>query len=194
MNKKVFIIIGIIFFLHSCTCKCVKTHLTKEEKQWFSVYQKQQEIIFESNLGNLDTLVVVDKYEIYGNKDCNCREIGTIQNNMMNIDLKSKICHNDSYCVSSVSISKDEVSQKSFPSFNLFGLFYSGSHIKSLPQKTWVMLKTTKKKYTNVYIFEDGINAKNFGRGYLKSFYWDKKEGLLRYDTSEGEIFELLKK
>lgn len=45
-----------------------------------------------------------------------------------------------------------------------------------------------------MYNFEDSINAYNSGNGNLKSFYWDKKEGLIRYDTSDGEVFELLKK
>ncbi|MDR7370779.1 hypothetical protein J2X17_001562 [Flavobacterium aquidurense] len=28
----------------------------------------------------------------------------------------------------------------------------------------------------------------------MVSFYWDKNEGLIRYYTSDGEVFELLKK
>ena len=180
--------------LISCSCKCIKTNLTKDEKQWFSVYKKGQKIIFKSNLGNLDTLSVTDKYESYGNKDCNCNEVGTIQNNMMNIDLQSKICHNNSYCISGISISKDQIDQKCFPSFNIFGLYFSQIHKETLPTEQWLILKTSGKKCSHVYIFEDGINAKNYGNNYLKSFYWDKKEGLIRYDTSEGEVFELLKK
>ncbi|MFH7011071.1 hypothetical protein ACHRV5_04325 [Flavobacterium sp. FlaQc-52] len=194
MKKVIMLFVIVASTLSSCNCKCTKTHLSKDEKEWFSAYKKGQQIIFKSNLGKLDTLFVADKYETYDNKECNCYEVGNLQYNMMHIDFKSRICHNDSYCVSGVSISKDEINKKSFPTFNVFGLFYPDVQVKPIPTESWVVLRTSLKKYTHVYVFEDGINAKNFGNNYLKSFYWDKREGLIRYDTGEGEIFELLKK
>ena len=184
----------LLLFLNSCTCKCIKTHLTNEEREWFNAYRKGQQIIFKSNLGNIDTLSVSNKYEAFGNKDCNCYEVGNIQNNVMNIDLQSKICHNDSYCAGGISIIKEKMDEKCFPSFSLFGLFYSKIHQKVEPKTESIKLITANIVYNYVYHIQDGVNGDNFGNCYLKSFYWDKKEGLIRYDTSEGEIFALLSK
>jgi hypothetical protein len=190
---KIKIVIPLILFaivLNSCTC--VETHLTKEEKEWFSAYKKGQTIIFKSNLGNLDS-IVIKKIEIHGNKDCNWIEIGTTQNHIMSIDFKPKVCHNESYCDGGISISKANEDKKAFPSFSLFGLFYSKSYNKEKLKKLNIKLITTNKIYYQVYYFENGVNANGFGTNSPKSFYWDKKDGLIKYETKDGEVFELLK-
>ena len=195
MKKNIILLFSAIFllFLNSCG-KCVETNLTDEEKKWFSVYEKGQSMIFKSNLGNMDTIVAVEKVKQHNNSDCNYYGIGPMQPEIMFITLKLKNCNNGSYCEGGIFISKDEADKIFNPSFRLFGLSYSQAYVNSLSKETWLVLKTTKGKYTKVHVFEDGINAKSFGRGYLKSFYWDKNEGLIRYDTNEGEIFELLSK
>lgn len=175
------------------SCNCVETHLTDEERIWFKAYEKGQIIVFKSNLGNIDTLVVTNKTEIFGNKECNWYEIGTIQNNIINIDLKSKICRNEPYCTGGISISKDKQDEKSFPSFSFLGLMYSKIYQTEEPIMKSVKLTSNNKTYPYALYFEDKVNANNFGNNYLKSFYWDKKEGLIRYESHEGEIFELLK-
>jgi signal peptidase I len=189
--KKKAVSICCFLILNSCG-KCIETNLTSEEKVWFSVYEKSQNIIFKSNLGHFDTIVVTEKVQQHNNSDCNYYGIGPMQPEIMFITLNSKICHNEPYCKGEIFISKDKVDKIFTPSFSLFGLYNANNN--SLPKETWLILRTTKKKYSNVYIFEDGINAKNSGNNYLTSFYWDKKEGLIRYDTSDGEVFEILEK
>lgn len=195
MRKKLVIFLSICYSVILSSCgKCIETHLTIHEKEWFCVYKKNQNIIFKSNLNHLDTIVVTEKIETHNNMDCNYYGIGPMQPHVMYITLNSKICHNESYCDGGIFISKDQADKIFFPSFRLFGLYYSKINPEILDKEEWLILNTSQKKYSHVYIFEDGINAKNFGNNYLKSFYWDKKEGLIRYDTSEGEVFELLKK
>lgn len=188
------IILWSLFLVFLSSCNCTETNLTKEEREWFSVYDKGQTIIFKSNLGNLDTLLVSEKIETHNNKDCNYFGIGSMQPNVMFIRIKSKICHNESYCGGEIFISKDKVDEKCFPSFTLFGLNQEGQLSKVVSKLESNGLDTIKKIYNHVYNFEDGINAKSYGSNYLKSFYWDKKEGLVRYDLVNGEIFELFKK
>lgn len=183
-----------MFAITLISCNCVETHLTKEEKEWFSVYNKGQIIVFESNRGNYDTIEVTEKLETHGNKDCNWIEIGTIQPHIMSVTFKPKVCHNESYCEGGISINKDKVDEITFPSFSLFGLYYSKLYQIIEPQKRVVKLSNTNKSYSSAYYFEDGVNANGFGTNCPKSFYWDKKEGLIRYDSKDGEIFELLKK
>lgn len=191
-NSKAILIILFIVLLNSCNC--VETHLTKEEKEWFLVYKKGQNIIFKSNLGNLDTIIVGEKKELHGNKDCNYFGIGSIQNHIMDIRLKYKICRNESYCEGGISISKDLVDEKCFPGFSVLGLTYSDVYQKNEPKREKIKLTTVNKIFKSAYYFEDGVNADNFGNNYLKSFYWDKKEGLIRYESHDGEVFELFKK
>lgn len=176
------------------SCNCVETHLTKEEREWFNSYEKGQNIIFKSNRGNLDTIVIEEKLETYGNKECNWFQIGSIQNNMINVVLKPKTCRTEFYCDGGISIDKDHLDEKCFPGFRLFGLMYSKSYQENNPLQVKIKLMINDKIYPSAYCFEDGINANNFGNNYLKSFCWDKKEGLIKYETHDGEVFELLKK
>lgn len=57
-----------------------------------------------------------------------------------------------------------------------------------------LQLKNNGLIYANAFFFDDNVNARSYGSNYLKSFYWDKKEGLVKYDTNEGEVFELISK
>lgn len=189
--KKIILIFSLTILT---SCHCVETHLTKEEKEWFSAYEKGQSIIFKSNRGHLDTLIVTEKVETFGNKDCNWFEIGTIQNNMLNINFKSKTCLSEANCEGIISISKDKPDEKEIPFIRLFGLEFAPKAEHSLLKKKSIKLSMTKTVYKSAYFFEDQINSNSYGSNYLKSFYWDKKVGLIRYDLYNGEVFELLKK
>jgi hypothetical protein len=193
MMKNKIIILSFLLLVLMGSCNCVETHLSKEEREWFSAYEKGQTIIFKSNRGNLDTIVVVEKVETYGNKECNWFEIGTIQNNMIDIVFKSKNCRNESDCEGNISISKDKPNEKRLPFFRIFGLEYAPA-TQNNELRTENIKLTNGKAYESAYYFEDQINADSYGGNYLKSFYWDKKDGLIRYDLIDGEIFELLKK
>lgn len=107
--------------------------------------------------------------------------------------MTSNLCKNETYRNVELVINKEDKNSESFPSFNTFGLVYNIELNKSQSLKESISLSKTNKKYNSVYYFEDGVNAYNSGNGYLKSFYWDKKEGLIRYDTSDDEVFELFK-
>lgn len=194
MRKKITTLIIFMFLVLISCGKCIETNLTHEEKAWFSVYEKGQTIIFKSNLGNLDTLLVHDKNEGHGNENCNYYGIGPIQPHIMNITLKRKNCKNESNCIAGISISKNKENEKCFPGFYAFGLYQNGNLKNEDLKTTNFKLSTVKTIYNEVYHFEDGLNAKNVTLVFLRSFYWDKKEGLIRYDTSEGEIFELISK
>jgi hypothetical protein len=188
------IYLSILFLTLLCSCNCVETHLTKEEKEWFSVYKEGQNIIFKSNLGNLDTIIVVEKKELHGNKDCNYFGIGSTQPHVMFITLKSKICQNDPYCEGEIFISKDKENEKCYPGFSFFGLLQKNDLEYLVPKLEKIKLNITNITYSEVYCFEEGVNANGYGINSPKSFCWDKKEGLIRYETRDGEVFELLKK
>ncbi|OXB10874.1 hypothetical protein B0A81_02610 [Flavobacterium plurextorum] len=167
--------------INSCG-KCVETNLTKEERAWFSVYEKDQTIVFKSNLGNIDSLVVTDKSETFGNKDCKWVEIGTIQNNMLKLNLRSKACKSKDFCEGIMMISKDQPNQQALPFFRIFGLEFSPNSGANKMITKKVNFDHVKLEYSDVYFFEDKLNCNSYGSNFLKSFYWDKKAGLIRYE------------
>ncbi|MFH6935160.1 hypothetical protein [Flavobacterium sp. FlaQc-30] len=176
LKRRIIVLVIILFSIVINSCgKCVETNLTKEERAWFSVYEKGQTIVFKSNLGNIDSLLVTDKMETFGNKDCNWFEIGTIQNNMLNINLRSKVCKNKDFCEAIIMISKDQPNQEALPFFRIFGLEFSlnsGSN-KMITKK--VNFDYVELEYSDVCYFEDNLNCNSYGSNFLKSFCWDKK-------------------
>lgn len=186
---KKYIILSICFILYSCTCKQI--NLTNREKEWLNPYLKGEVLIFKSNKGKTDTITVTRKLEFITNENCEWFTIGNTQNQGISIDLKPNICHNESYCEGEVSIIKSNVDKETSPFFRVFGLEFSSPISKLIKQK--VVLSVNGKTYNSAYLFQDGINATNYGNGYLKSFFWDKKDGLIRYEGIDGEIFEIYK-
>ncbi|MDQ6469297.1 hypothetical protein RB619_01490 [Flavobacterium sp. LHD-80] len=181
------IVLSILLLLLFCSCDSSDRQFSKDELDWFVAYKKGQIIIFKSNLGNFDTIIVSETtngntINLFKSRDCK-----------KNIMLTSNFCKNRKYCDVEISIDKEEDELQNFPSFNAFGL-YSIDLNNNHAYGQSVTLKMTHRKYTSVYIFELGLNAYNLENGYLKSFFWDKREGLICYENLAGEVFELLKK
>ncbi len=183
--KKIFFLVFIM--LYSCNCRQVD--LKDSEKEWLNPYKRGDILVFKSNRGNVDTLFVTEKNEFFTNEYCEWFTIGNTQNQGINIDLKSNICHNESYCESEISIIKSNIDKETAPFFRIFGLEFSDVISKLIKQK--VVLSTTGKIYNNSYLFQSEVNANNYGNNYLKSFFWDKKDGLIKYESNDGEIFEI---
>lgn len=152
LKKEIIVLLLCCFIILSSCGKCIETNLTLEETEWFSVYKKGQTIIFKSNLGHFDTIVVTEKVRQHNNSDCNYYGIGPMPPEIMFFTLNSKICHNEPYCEGNIFISKDQADKIFVPTFGLFGLFFSD--INSFPKEAWIILSTTKKKYVNVYLLK----------------------------------------
>ncbi|RZK01517.1 MAG: hypothetical protein EOO46_20055 [Flavobacterium sp.] len=183
--KKI-IVVFLVFTIYSCNC--TQVYLSDKEKQWVFPYKKGDVIIFKSNRGNFDTLVVVAKETVFTNPDC-LLEIGSKQREDISIKLQPNKCHNQYYCEGEIAITKNDYEDNQ-PFFRIFGLEYSDSSINTKLFKT-SFTSSNGKKYISAYLFKDGLNADNYGSNYLKSFYWDKLDGLIRYESNDGEIFDV---
>ncbi len=189
-DKKLLAILTIGIFLNSCGC--IKMELTKEERNWYS-YEEDEYLIFKSNLKNIDTLNVTDRYESYTNEDCNNISVSYYQLNYINLTLMLK-SKTKSVLISEISIQKNQDGYDSRPKISIFGLRseYPENGHKATKQK--IKLKENKKTYNNAYLFKDKVTATNIEDGYLDSFYYDQNDGLVKYVAKDGESFELIKR
>ncbi|TGD59886.1 hypothetical protein [Flavobacterium humi] len=177
----------LLFCLGSC---CNKMELTEEEKNWCP-YEEGQTLIFKSNLGNLDTLQVDSRVENYTNPGCNCVEVSFEQLHYIELVLSLK-SNTKTLLHSTVSIMKNDEGDATYPKLSFFGLTNTLQDKPTLSKK--LRIQATNQLYEHVYKFEDSINAKNIDDGYLSCFYYDRKNGLVKYVAKDGEIFELIKK
>ncbi|MEC4005234.1 hypothetical protein OX283_011245 [Flavobacterium sp. SUN052] len=166
--------------------------MTKEERNWCA-YEKNEYLIFKSNLKNIDTLEVTDRNENYTNLNCNNVEVSFYQLNYikLNLVLKSK---KKSLLNCEISIMRDSDNENNHPHISIFGLKsdYPENGYKAIKQN--LKLNTTNKIYKETYLFKDNISATNIEDGYLDEFYYDQKNGLLKYVAKNGESFELIKR
>lgn len=77
------------------SCRCRQINLTYNEKEWLNSYKKGDVLIFKSNKGNIDTIMVINKEEFITNEDCQWFTIGDAQKQGIKIDLKPNVCHNN---------------------------------------------------------------------------------------------------
>ncbi|UTN03707.1 hypothetical protein L0669_20555 [Flavobacterium bizetiae] len=60
---KKYILLAVCTMLYSCTCRQI--NLTYNEKEWLNLYKKGDVLIFKSNKGNIDTIMVINQRGIH---------------------------------------------------------------------------------------------------------------------------------
>ena len=180
--------------LGSC---CTRTVLAPQERAWLRPYNVGTRAVFRSNQGTVDTVVVTSKEEYYTNEGCNWFEIGPFKQHTITLHLQLTTCHPRMDCRASVQISKQKPKETALPLINFFGLEHA-PWVNAATVEQAVTLSTTHRTYPSAYAFSEGVNAApvggpaSAGKGYLHAFVWDWNDGLIRYETQAGEIFELL--
>lgn len=173
---------------------CEQISLAPDERAWFPARAVGEEIHFRSNRGHTNTMTQLKQREWYENTDCNKLESGAYQPINVSTGLSSAAQYDAKLPYFSVSINKTRPDRPGRLVFSIAGLEYplpSGQKIG--PTDVLVQEPCTLrngKTYPATYVFRDGQNAKNYGTGRLRTFYWDKQDGLIRYDLADGEVFE----
>src|SRR6187397_2540283 len=60
------------------TSCCKNLYFTLDDTSWVSSYEKQDLLIFKSNLGNLDSILIIDKIVYKADGKCNPLEISSL--------------------------------------------------------------------------------------------------------------------
>lgn len=177
----------LILFFSASSCvfsDCKQKDLPKSEKAWFKNYALNQKYLFKSNQGRIDTLRVVDVMDDY--TPCNKFELGEYQYNIQEVWFKSATLGGRIYASFNTTESNDI--EKSFKFVDLYGYYY-GDEINECSDKIKINLFSDS---IHVYTFNH-TNAKSKGDGIIHSFSWSKEHGIVRYETTEGEVFERIK-
>ena len=180
--------------LTSCG-SCEEVLLTPEERAWFTVYQKASTVTFRSNRGHTVTAVVQPLKEWHQNTDCNQLESGKYQPIFTQLGLIPAEKYNDSNPSFTVNIRKHNPEKPGYMTFDMAGLQCGTASKAGVPTATWQQqactLSTTGKTYPAAYAFRRDQNCTSYSNARLQAFYWDKQDGLIRYELTDGEIFEL---
>lgn len=172
------------------SCNENRTYLTEEEKGW-NPYEKGQTLVFESREGILDSvfiedvkytfpdgLGVVDKFEILkvpAHKTFPY-ELGNPEMYLFTIHARTE----------------KEGGRLQFGLSLKHSRFYSGyfdleDDIKRIPETP---ISVPYGSFDDVIIVRDQRNHSDISNA-IKSLYWSKSQGYVRYDKYNGDIWEL---
>ncbi|RAK70618.1 hypothetical protein [Hymenobacter edaphi] len=173
---------------------CEDVHLTPEERAWFADYQQGTTLTFRSNRGATNTLTVQPRQEWYENKPCNKLESGPYHFIFSQVVLRPASAYDEKHRDFVLNIRKTHPERPGLLTFSAAGLDGTTDALPGKPTATLqqqVCTLSSGKTYPAAYVFRQGQNATNYGNGRMQAFYWDKTDGLIRYELADGEIFDL---
>lgn len=201
-NILLIVSITILTFLSSClnNVGCKKITISLDETKWLEFGNIGDTFLFKSDMHNLDTFIVTEK-EDNNFTDCNLFERGTNQYelngfSMQRINTLRSYPSKDKEATfvfnKNVNNQSDSFSYKRFTVFDFRTEEFADFAAFPIVD---IELTTTKSKYEANFFDRPGVYGNKDGSAvFITSFWWSKKNGLLKYETASGEVFEFLKK
>ena len=139
---------------------------------------------------------VAERADTYNNQDCNWLEVGTTQPAHFHVTLRPAAEPPGSLNRRDLTLSvlKWSVQQPATLDFRLAGLEsyfndqYDTHHFKLQPRACTL---ADGRTFPQAYYFEAGQNAIVYNPKVWRSFYWDRRAGLLRLEAPDDEVFDL---
>lgn len=182
-NLTYFFILG--FLLNACVfSNCETIDLTKEEKSYFDTFQTNKTLKFKNKILNSTIIFNID-FKIMEYSTCSKIEIGPFVNQYFNIQYESNISDSNWLTQFSIYFEKEKKQKKCFKEFRCLD-FYTNFYDETDKLK-WIEFKNKPLQV----LFLDKHKFKEQPNNYVKAIYWSKKYGLVRFDTFDGQYFEL---
>ena len=197
MDKLRLLVMLSLVILMLCSCK---SRLSKKDYKWMP-YTGHEVLIFNSNLGNRDTISLLSKDTIWSYPEA--QSIFGFVGEMVTVFCK----HSDSviqdksiqYIENNFCSVKENKNGHSVLEVDLNtkdATFYRLSLIKldSLDKVKPVVLKTKYAQYNDVYIMDGEDYLGSFRKRYdfVTKIYWSKTKGLVRFDKQDSVYWELV--
>ena len=191
--------LAILIFLQSCSFdeNCKQIRLSSKDISWFNFYKKHHTICFKSNYNNYDTLLIPSSITS-DYTPCNKFELGDYQYEEMAVSLKFSKCHGleSNFCEATLRFSKHlQTNDKKdcLKNFEVFDL--STDMLSNLKEyEDSIQLKKFKNSL-HCYTFnlsKPHTSAVKGSSSILREFSWSEEYGLVKYELSNGEIYELI--
>jgi len=190
--KFIIFIIALLSLINSCG-----THyeLSEEDIKW-QPYNGGEILIFKSNSGEIDTLFVEEKIEMYtGEKgpdwfqfdDWDYLEVNCTMPSSSNLNNKENY-----YTFLSLNSSKTG-SYISFSFSNNNVRFYSSNYIiKNLIEKPLIELENENMTFSDVLVLESDNKDYSYRKNFITKIYWSKSKGYVRYELENGSHWDLI--
>ena len=174
-----------ILILQSCIPDCKNIYFTENDKMWFTNYNIGDKIIFKSQMGDFDTILITNKILDKPKGNCPLFASGGFDREFARIDYQIK---KDTFKLIEdyfVQISANDKLEDASPVIRLFNMEFSTFN-NELPTQKYSKINSDWK---NVYTFNES-NCPHHdlkGKFGIIEFEWDKEIGLVSYSNEDGE-------
>lgn len=179
-------VLTILFFFTSCSVFIKKEKYSKNQLEYYNVYNANDTLIFQSlSTKKKDTSIVISK-RIYTDADW----FRNINQEIMDLRYTNNLFKNTLYYENSSNLFNNFYPN----SISEFSCFYLRSTFKldnATKKKDYVDLTLSKQNFNDVY--ELVYKRAKFYEGKdddPEILYWDKKNGIIKYVTFNGEVWE----
>lgn len=167
--------------LKSCLfSRCEIVSIPDEHKLWLNLYEENDTLIFESNLGSYDTLVMTEiESDI---SPCNKFELGRYQYEWQSLFLRSTFSDRTLF----LRISSDNINCLEFKGHNYCARDSSFVAKDQFPSND-------SEHNIEKYYYIDSSRLNDYYKNRIDAFAISNKVGLVKFSTPYGEIFSLFK-
>lgn len=175
-----------IFILSSC---CTKVYFESGETFWSENYEVGDEIIFKSNRGDYDTLKITNIIHYKPTGDCNIL-VSNYDCEFVRIDYSIK---KDTFLLETgwlVQHSAEPNDKSSIPVLRFLNMEYNESEG---PLKI-IKIDQGSNPNKEVFLFDNTNCGMHYNQKFgVINFLWSKEKGLIGYENSSGEKWEIEK-
>lgn len=172
-------------FVSGCMfSNCERKDIPVRYKSWLKKYKIAQKMAYQSNLGNTDTLIVTNLSDSY--TSCNKLERSEYQFNVVDVSFKS--INFGQYIYAMYTAMENNSVTRSFKFIDLSGHF-GESEIKTCLDK--IKIQSISDSIPVFTINKQNTFTSNNTK--IVSFSWSEMYGIVRYETRDEEVFELVK-
>jgi hypothetical protein len=196
MNKGIFLSIFLALLISSCGIitnsvqdSCIRLRFKERDLFWVNPYKVNDILVFQSNRNNTDSLKIVNK-EFTKPKDS--RECNWFVSLYLSesVRLDYQFFHDKKWTEQKNLLYLEKRPKKEGNELILraFQLEYFNPNL----QTGSTFLKKLNVQVTDCYIFEHDKARVLDSRMGITKFYWSKSLGLIKYESKDGETWELI--
>jgi hypothetical protein len=182
--KESIIYIAFVLIISSC---CTDVYFKSEERFWSENYNKGDELIFESNNGDLDTIKITDVIIKIPSGECNPM-VSNYDKEFVRVDYQIK---KDTFKIHNgwfIQHSAEPEGKPAIPVLRFLNMEYNQWEGSLKESK----IELPNNENRNVFVFDKSNCGMNYNQKFgLINLKWNKDVGLISYENSEGEIWVL---
>lgn len=184
------------FALLTSSCgNCEEISLLPEERAWFAPYPDGTQVSFRSNRGRSNTFTMRKRQEWHTNTDCNRLESGPYQPIFVQVVLTPAQPYPGQHQGFVLNMRKNHPDRPGYLQFDMAGLSCGTPALPGPPDyklRPQPCTLADGRTFPAAYAFREGQNSTGYGNCPLRAFFWDQQAGLIRYELTNGEVFDLV--